>query len=567
MNYLGKAMDKKFWDAVRKDERLKGLRETLLNTYEELRREGDLPALKYSEWKLFFVTGDRSIYQNSFLRYRHSVTVSALLALIYPDNHEYLDYLMDAIYAICDVYTWSYPAHQGAEGNTVSNNSVIDLTAARVGMDLADIYTLLGDRLEPLIKSRILAEIDRRIFTPFEKSAPCAWWESADSNWVTICMGSVAKTYMLLRPEKAREYISRFNSGIDNYITGFSEEGVCFEGGEYWIFGFGAFIGYASALRTFTDGDIDYFKIPKVRNMSLFYQRIFLSGRVTANFADSEVIGVPGALSRILKPEFPEINVPSIEKVSFVSPREFDAEIINILSIMSTDTHDADVGDNYDSEFYAPSAEWYIRHTPRFGFAVKGGHNNELHNHNDVGHFIYAKDGMQILCDIGVGVYDSRYFGPHRYDCLEPSSRCHSVPIIDGEYQKFGYEFKARDFKYENDEVTLDISRAYGIFGENERIDRRFIIGKEGFSLSDRFTFEDKHTIVERLVTRIEPDLSKRGVVMIGDVPVRYDADRWECFLGGSEPSARDKKPCYYIDFKPIGKISDFVIKVDKYKN
>ena len=68
-------------------------------------------------------------------------------------------------------------------------------------------------------------------------------------------------------------------------------------------------------------------------------------------------------------------------------------------------------------------------------------------------------------------------------------------------------------------------------------------------------------------MTRIEPDLSKRGVVMIGDVPVRYDADSWECFLGGSEPSARDRRLCYYIDFKPVGEISDFVIKVDKYKN
>ena len=567
MHILGRAMEKDFWKEVREDSRLLKYREMLLCDWEALMKGGPLLALKYSEWKLYFVTGDRSAYQKSFLKYRHALATSALLSLVYPDEEKYLAYLMDAIYTVCDAYTWSYPAHQGAEGNTVNNNTVIDLTASRVAMDLAAIYNLLGDRLEPLIKSRILAEIDRRIFTPFESKEPCAWWETCTSNWVAVCIGSIARAYMLLRPEKAIEYIPRFNRGMDNYITGFSEEGICFEGGGYWIFGFGAFVGYAKAVRAFTDGETDYFKIPKTKEMSLFYQRIFLSGSATANFADSEIMGVPGALSRILKSEFDEINVvPSIEGLSFGSVHEFSADIENLLSILTTDFQGDDAGDNYYSEFYAKSAEWYIKHTPKSGFAVKGGNNREHHNHNDVGHFIYAKGGEQILCDVGVGIYTADYFGAKRYERLEPSSKCHSVPIIDGEYQKFGYDFKARDFKYENGILSLDISQAYGILDADERIDRNFDILDEGFKMTDKITLNKKRGFVERLVTRIEPDLSKKGEVTIAGVPVRYDADRWECFLGGSEPSARDQKLCYYIDFKPIGKISDFVIKVDKYE-
>ena len=564
MNFLGKAMDKSFWQEVREDERLSGLREILLADYDKFMNDGPLPALKYSEWRMFFVSGERSTYQRSFLRYRHSLTVSALLSLIYPEKQEYLDYLMDSIFAICDTYTWSFPAHQG--GNfTENDNTVIDLTAARVAMDLAEIYTLLEDRLEPLIKSRILAEIDRRTFTPFDTNVPYSWWENGHSNWVAVCMGSVARAYMLLRPEKAREYIPRFNRGIDNYVSGFSEEGICFEGGGYWMFGFGAFVGYARALRAFTDGEIDYFKIPKIRHMSLFYQRIFLSGRATANFADSEVMGVPGALSRLLKPEFPEINVPPLKKTGFTSPREFDSEISNILSIMATDSCDEDVGDNYDSEFYAPSAEWYIKHTPRYGFAAKGGHNKEFHNHNDIGHFIYAKNGRQILCDVGVGVYTADYFGPRRYECLEPSSKCHSVPIIDGELQKPGKEFAARDFRYENGVLSLDISAAYGIFDVEERIDRRFDIGEGGFKLTDSFSFNKKREVTERIVTKIEPDLSECGAVTIDGSVIRYDYLRWSCRLAGSEPSARDASPCYYIDFVPTGELCDFVLTVDEY--
>jgi len=564
MHVLGKAMDKEFWRAAREDARLERFREILFRDWDKLMEEGSLKALKYSEWKMFFVTGERTTYQKSYEHYRHAITVSAMLSLMYPEEQKYLDYLMDAIYAICDVYTWSYPAHQG--GNfTDNNNTIIDLTGARVAMDLAEIYVLLGDRLEPLIKSRILAEVDRRTFTPFDINVPYGWWETCSSNWGSVCMGAVAKAYMLLRPEKAKEYIERFNKTMHNYISGFSEEGICYEGTGYWMFGFGAFLDYAISVKTFTDGEVNFFDIPKVKDMALFYQRMFLSGKIVANFADGEMHGTPGALARSLKPYYPEINVPSIEKTSFYSSNEFNGKLGTVLSVMATDTCDEDVGDNYDSEFYAPSAEWYIRHTTKFGFAAKGGNNGEFHNHNDIGHFIYAKNEKQILCDVGVGVYTASYFGAHRYECLEPSSKCHSVPIIDGELQSPGKEYAARDFRYENNVLSLDISGAYNLFDKDERIDRRFDIGENGFRLTDSFTFNKKREVVERLVTKIAPDFSEIGSVTIDGVAIKYDADRWECCLGGSEPSARDRGLCYYIDFKPVGELSDFVVTVDNF--
>ena len=555
-------MEKEFWQEAREDERLERFRAILFRDWDKLTEEGSLKALKYSEWRMFFVTGERATYQKSYEHYRHAITVSAMLSLMYPEEEKYLDYLMDAIYSICDVYTWSYPAHQG--GNfTDNNNTIIDLTGARVAMDLAEIYVLLGDRLEPLIKSRILAEIDRRTFTPFDTHVPYGWWETCSSNWGSVCMGAVAKAYMLLRPEKANEYIERFNATMHNFISGFSEEGICYEGTGYWMFGFGAFLDYITCIKKFTDGKVDFFAIPKVKDMALFYQRMFLSGRMVANFADGEMNGVPGALARTLKPYYPEINVPSIEKTLFYSSNEFNGKLGTVLSIMATDTCDEDVGDNYFSEFYAPSAQWYIRHTPAFGIAAKGGNNGEFHNHNDIGHFIYAKNKKQILCDVGAGVYTASYFGAHRYECLEPSSKCHSVPIVDGELQSPGKEFAARSFSYENNILTLDIAGAYANLGSDERIERSFEILENGFKMTDRFTLNEGRNIVERIVTKIEPDFSVRGAVTVDGVPIRYDAERWECYLGGSEPAGREGTPCYYIDFKPKGAISDFAVEVD----
>ena len=55
------------------------------------------------------------------------------------------------------------------------------------------------------------------------------------------------------------------------------------------------------------------------------------------------------------------------------------------------------------------------------------------------------------------------------------------------------------------------------------------------------------------------------GKLLLGRVPVRYDATKWECVIAGSEPSARDRLLCYFIDFKPIGKQAEFELFIDNY--
>ena len=565
MNLLGRAMEKEFWLEVREKECFKPYRDNLLGDYDKFIAAGDQRALRYSDWKLFFTTGNRTVYEREYSRHRSVMTTAALLALIYPEQEKYLDTLMDAIYTLCDEYTWCLPAHQ-PDGNVTNNNCHIDLCASGMGFYLAEIYTLLEQRLDPLIKSRIQAELDRRIFSPFLNNVPYSWWETGESNWTAVCTGSVACAFMLMRPEKARELIPRFEKSMAGFIRGFSDEGVCLEGAGYWNYGFGNFLPYADYIKTFTDGEIDYFENPKVKKIATFFQKVFLSERITLSFADGEEMAsrVIGRLHYI-KSKYPdEAKSTGMKYATFSHTYEFPTRLREALWFFEEDDDGGD--DNYDSEFFAPSAQWYIKHAPKYGFAAKGGHNKEFHNHNDIGHFIYATGGKQILCDLGAGVYERKYFGDHRYECLEPSARCHSVPIVDGVLQQPGQEYRSRDFKYENGVLSLDMSRAYGIFDEEERIDRRFDFSESGVKLTDKFSFNKDREIVERIVTRIEPDLSERGVVMLGTVPVRYDADKWECAIAGSEPSARDRLLCYFIDFKPIAKTDEFVLKIDKYE-
>jgi hypothetical protein len=48
--------------------------------------------------------------------------------------------------------------------------------------------------------------------------------------------------------------------------------------------------------------------------------------------------------------------------------------------------------------------------------ALKGGHNNEHHNHNDVGSFVVVSGDRPLLLDPGGEVYTARTFSSRRYE-------------------------------------------------------------------------------------------------------------------------------------------------------
>ena len=199
MNLLGKATDKEFWKEVREKDCYKKFRDELFDMWEKHVENGPILALRYSDYKRYWgKEGNTNIYKGAYFTRRFALNASAFLSLIYPEEEKYLVRLMDQIYAICDEYSWCLPEHQGKlEQN---DNKRVDIFAAETGFALAEIYTMLGDRLEPLIKNRIIAEIDRRIVDPITSVDNYGWWENGTNNWTAVCMGSIACTVMLMRP-------------------------------------------------------------------------------------------------------------------------------------------------------------------------------------------------------------------------------------------------------------------------------------------------------------------------------------------------------------------------------
>lgn len=550
---LGKAHSPEFWAEVREGETYRSLREQLLIRWEAEGKD-EIPSLNYSAYRRFVFDGDRDTYEKPYFKRRRALNTAAVLALIYPERQEYLVKLMDLIYAVCDEYTWCLPAHQTELG--VNNNRHIDLFAAETGMCLSEIYTLLSDRLEPLIADRIRVEVDRRIIQSFLDTR--FFWEKIGSNWAAVCTGSVSCTFMLMRPDLMPELEDRFCSAMQYFLGGFGTDGVCEEGFSYWCYGFGFFTVWADMIRTFTEGRVDWFKLDKVKAVAPFLSRMYLTGACTVSFSDAGRTGRYNlGVLHYLKNEYPDDVI--IPNPAYSELMDGCGRWCTFLRTFTWLREEYLTVDQVQSEltYYAPSVHWLVKRGAAYSFAAKGGHNCEPHNHHDVGSFILAKDGRQILTDPGGGVYSRQYFSSPRYTFAACGSHGHSVPYFGTDadraergffygYQKDGRQFEAKDVSFDGHTLTMDIASAY-----NEpavrRVLRTFTLEDNGFILRDEFDVDAGVPITERLVS-LAPFTVGAGVAITDGATLTFDPDC--CDATTAVGDFKPNEAVYFLDLR-----------------
>jgi len=562
MKLLGKAHDAEFWQSVREKDVFANYRKELHDYWERQGENLEIKALSYSKWKLFWQTGDRRIYENDYFGRRYALEHVALLALIYPEEQKYMDKLMDIIFAICDEYTWCLPAHQGQ--NEKNDNSRIDLFASEMGFYLAIIHTLLGDRLDPVIRDRIDAEINRRIVATYFGCENYGWWEIGKSNWTAVCVGSVGCTLMLMYPHLVTEAVEkRLLTAMQGFLDGFADDGVCTEGCGYWTYGVTFFVQFADMIKTFTNGRVDYFKDNKVRAIATFPQKMFLSDKAAVSFADGgRTLEYSFGVMHRLKAEYPDdVLIYSPDYGTYdIGCGRFCVRMYAAVW-MDEDYYNNPADNSTEFEAYAKNACWLTKRTASYGFAAKAGHNAEMHNHNDVGSFIFAKNGRQLLVDTGSGSYTRQYFSSERYDIFEPSSRSHSVPVVNGKYQLVGREYSSADVTYTTGHFSMDIAGAYEVGGVSS-IRRRFDMSDDKVILTDSYVRGADDDIVERFVCEIKPEIVSDSCISIGDCELRFDSKLAVLSIGTEEGTTGDHICYYLIDFKINNGVNEFWVEM-----
>jgi hypothetical protein len=143
----------------------------------------------------------------------------------------------------------------------------------------------------------------------------------------------------------------------------------------------------------------------------------------------------------------------------------------------------------------------------RLGVALKGGHNQEHHNHNDVGSFVVVLGDKPLLLDPGGEVYTARTFSGRRYESNVLNSFGHPVPLVAGKLQRTGRQARGRvihhDFADSTDTFILDISSAYDV-PELKKLERKFVYSRSGagsLSVTDEVVFSQPCDFGAALIT------------------------------------------------------------------
>lgn len=525
-------------------------------------REAPWPELPLSLFRQFANTGERKPYEDVYFERRGRLVAIVLAAVADPEPRKMKE-VESGLLDICSEYTWALPAHVNEEDTVTPPWQQVDLFASETAQMLVEILLLLGEKLADHVVVQVHKEVERRVLEPVFWQPHHYDWETAEHNWSAVCASGCGIAALLLAKDDFSKAVAieRMLGALDCFLAGYREDGGCPEGVGYWVYGFGYFIYFADMLREFTEGAVDILNSEKVRQIAAFAERVHLSDGIFANYSDSsETERLPsGLISHVNyllgRPSTLPFRVPGLLE----DPCRRWAHVLRNLVW----TNPLVYGCGEAEIDYLPQLGWLMcrslssSHHGSGGqqdhsdavlaFSAKGGHNNEPHNHNDLGHFILHGGGENLLCDLGAGLYTKAYFSPGRESIINISSSGHSVPIINGTAQQSGAKARAvvLDVAMNEQEgaqtVTsfkLDLTSAYAV-DEMAVFTRSFawsvLEGNEGarLTVTDHFEFETSGMNVkpwdveELLISRIQPNTGAGFVEWKGTnavVRLNYDA-------------------------------------------
>ena len=129
-----------------------------------------------------------------------------------------------------------------------------------------------------------------------------------------------------------------------------------------------------------------------------------------------------------------------------------------------------------------------------------------------------------MLHDLGAGEYVAAYFANEtRYDFLVNSSRGHSVPIINGEFQRAGQEAAAEMEAKDTGSVRIRMEKAYSV-ASLKVLSRECQVTEQEVRITDTFDFsENPVSVTERFITKHEPVLeADRVKIVITSYSIHY---------------------------------------------
>lgn len=544
--------DRAAWDGVRT--RLEADAVAAILARAERAAQTPIPPLPATLWLDFARTGRRENYEEP-ASLRRRLLWNLTLAECLENRGRFLDPLLDVAWAVCEESSWAYPAHEA--GLTDVNYPYLDLGVAGTALTLAEMDSLVGRGLDPALGQRIRAEVDRRCITPYLTRHDHWWLFQARArnaaNWTAVCNSGIVGAALYLEPDPARlaDVIARALPSLADYLDTFDPDGGSSEGPGYWGYGFGHYIMLAHLLAQRTGGQINLLDGERLRQIAAFPLRTLLSHGVYVNFSDCDPdVALEPALLHYLAER---LNLSDLHGLAVAqagqSPHRayFDWGLRALFWRPPIDAPDTYAPAPHD---WFSGLQWMLARanpddTDGLVLAAKGGHNDEMHNQNDVGTFIVHWRGQSLIADVGRGRYTKEYFGEQRYEFFVNSSFGHSVPVVNRQVQAVGAEYAAQVLEHaanaQRDMLLLEMQDAYPADAGLQSLRRRLTlhradaaselsVGPHGWvEVEDTFEFANGPARFESALTTFDNVAMGENAVLInglwGVLRVGFDAD------------------------------------------
>ena len=333
-------------------------------------------------------------------------------------------------------------------------------------------------------------------------------------NWNAACnCGVVCGALNLLEDRNDRAvFAEAAERSTRNYLKGLSPDGCCLEGTGYWNYGFSRYLYLGLALREATGGLVDLFADPLTRKSVVdyaFFGKIHQDSGLP--FSDGTGVIDPYVLA-VARRVWPDVASSKTLKVDVLRAKDC------VFNLMAFGPPLPDVKPTMDVlpiRTVFPDAQVFIfrpdpdADPPRheLAFTIKGGHNGEPHNHNDVGSYLISLDRKPVCGDPMGVTYSRQVWGNLRYTFPTINSYGHPVPRPAETLQSDGKLFSARvvssEYSPSHEVVSLDLSGAYKLGDVLKKLVRTvdFDRGKQCVTLTDSVEFSSPQHFETPIVT------------------------------------------------------------------
>ena len=514
----------------------------------EAYREQEISFLPARYYLAFSKNGNRTLYEDRYFMRRRMLTQLVVGECIAKDGR-FLDQIIDLIWAILEETSWRVPAHNNHQGHTgnalpydyAGDVVYIDLFSAETGSALAFAAYFLQPQLDavsPILCERIRYAIGRNLIGPF-LTQDNLWWMGAEgqpvNNWNPWIISNILTVCALSenRDNVREAVVQKAAVLLDRFIAGYDEDGGCDEGPSYWGVAGGSLFDCLELLYDLTGGAADLFETPEIRAICRYIMNMNIHGDYFVNFADCRARITPSATliarmgRRTGQPELMAFGAARIDDT------RLDTAIHTVYRNLKNllDTYEKPAAVQVPQQVWMPGIQvMTARSNTQSGrelfLAVKGGHNNESHNHNDTGSFVVYADGEPLLIDIGVGTYTAATFNENRYTIFTMQSSYHNLPDVNGTAQAPGREFHASDVDYSPAENRISMQLA-GAYPPETGIDsyiRTAQLRNGAAQVRDAFRLQGPGNISLRYILRDRPEPAGPGRILLpGGAVLRYD--------------------------------------------